>query len=169
MYFITAVTVDELSQLLREGRLTLNNADFIHKDKSNLISNYMRQRLGSSGFCFGVIGRLTSSNVEFLSKFDTSLSAQKVILEFSIPASDALLLNQDAIDNTATAVEVGLPDADILSILDDALRSNDAEEDSSIVCVPYLCKTETKGVTSTYYSNLNIEGIQFIPLGGSDK
>ncbi len=168
MYFITAVTVDELSQLLREGRLTLNNADFIHKDKSTLISNYMRQRLGSSGFCFGVIGRLTSSDVEFLSKFDTSLSAQKIILEFSIPASDALLLNQDAIDNTVTAVEVGLPDEDILSILDDALRGNDTE-DSSIVCVPYLCKTETKGVTSTYYSNLNIEGIRFIPLGGSDK
>ena len=166
MYIVTTMSYVELGRLIKDKRVSLNNAKLLFGFSEELLDDYFSERIGYKGYVVGLRGRLNSVTADVFAKLDTAVkSGERVILEAEI-ADDMIKYSVDGVRAAAEALAYGLPPEDIIDTLDNALVSDAATEAIEVLCVPYIQNNGHVRITTLNEDNLtfDVEGITIIKV-----
>lgn len=166
MYIVTTLSYDELGQLIRDKKVSLNNADLLFGVTTEGINKYFQERIGYSGYVVGLRGRLNPTTADVFAKLDRTVrGGERVILEAEIDESDMLRYSVSGVNMAAEALAYGLPESDIYEQLDGACSPGNTVDAVEILCVPYIQANGKVRVTSlTEDLSFNVEGITFVKI-----
>ena len=162
MYILTTLSLDELSSLLKNKKLSTNNVNLFFGAEGNIISDYLKQRLGYNGFVLGIVGQISNDTIAKLTGLDPELKNSRVALEIKIPENEALFMNAEDLFEIADFIDLGLADEDIVEQIDTAIR-NGGTTKNSIVCIPYIPSDKAERLTSLT-QDVQIDNIAFVKL-----
>ena len=134
---LTTLSLDDLSCLIKNKKISTNNVDLIFGAEDTLVSDYLKQRLGYNGFVLGIIGQISNATMEKLVSLDPELKNKKVALEIQIPENDALFMSVEDLVEVADFIDLGLDKDDIIEQIDTAIQ-NGTTATNKIVCIPYI-------------------------------
>lgn len=159
---MTTLSLNDLSVLIKDKKISTNNVNLIFGSTVNFISEYLKQKLGYNGFVLGIIGRISNETVSTLLNFDPKLKDEKVVLEIKIRDDDALYMDINSLLEIADYIDLGLSDEDIIEQIDTAI-SNGSAASSSLVCIPYINCNDAERVTSLS-KEIQIDDIAFVKI-----
>ena len=162
LYILTTLSLDELSSLLKDKKISTNNVDLFFGAEGSIISDYLKQRLGYNGFVLGIIGQISNGTISQLTGLDPALRHSKVALEIKIQENDALFMNIKDLMEVADYIDLGLDAEDILGQIDTAIQHGSAAT-NSIVCIPYIPSDKAERLTSLT-RDVQIENIAFVKV-----
>lgn len=162
MYVLTTLSLDDLSHLIKNKKISTNNVDLIFGAEDNLVSDYLKQRLGYDGFVLGIVGQISNDTMEKLVSLDPELKNKKVALEIQIPENDALFMSVEDLVEVADFIDLGLDPDDIIEQIDTAIQ-NGMSASNKIVCIPYIPSDRAERVTSLT-QDIHIDNIAFVKL-----
>ena len=162
MYVLTTLSLDDLSCLIKNKKISTNNVDLIFGAEDTLVSDYLKQRLGYNGFVLGIIGQISNATMEKLVNLDPELKNKKVALEIQIPENDALFMSVEDLVEVADFIDLGLDKDDIIEQIDTAIQ-NGATATNKIVCIPYIPSDKAERITSLT-QDIHIDNIAFVKL-----
>lgn len=162
LYILTTLSLDELSYLLKQKKVSTNNVEFISDQEGALISEYLKQKLGYNGFVLGIVGQISLKNIEKLKELDPELNDAKVALEIKIPDNEAIYMNENDIIEVADFIDLGMDSEDILDQIDTAITNGEGTT-NNFVCIPYIPREHTKRLTSLT-QDIQIDNIAFVKV-----
>lgn len=162
MYVLTTLSLDDLSHLIKNKKISTNNVDLILGTEDNIISDYLKQRLGYNGFVLGIVGQISNDTMDKLISLDPELKNRKVALEIQIPENEALFMDTNDLVEVADFIDLGLDADDILEQIDTAIR-NGKTATNRIVCIPYIPSDSAERITSLT-QDIHIDNIAFVKL-----
>lgn len=166
MVVVTTLSYDELSTLIRDKRVALNNDSLILPQNYEAIQQYIEDRLGSDGFVMAITTRIDQQSVDVLSVLDQGLHGERVILEAPVDRDDLLVFDSAALRKVPEFIERGFSEDTVMQKLGEAERELN-EEEVQVVCTPCIKKTGRVRVTSPYREvDLSATGITFVKLNG---
>ena len=167
MYIVTTLSYDELSRLIRDKKISLNNADLLFGYTTDGINKYFSERIGNTGYVVGLRGRINPTTAQVFAQLDKAVkSGDRVILEAEINEDDMISFTVDGINAAAEALAYGLPDEDIYNQLDHSQLSGQPGEDKiQVICIPHI-KLENKLRVTSLREEIafNLKGITFVKL-----
>lgn len=166
MLLITTLSYDEFGAFVKNSQVTLNNADLILGQNSEVIGKYIRDRLGSRGYVMGLRGRINKDSAEILSGLDSGLEGDRFIIEVDVDDDDVLSFDVAGLEEAVQIMEYGLPDEMVYAQLDSSLLEKPATDRVTVLCAPQIRKGKEVRITSLSRNAIvNIEGITFVKLG----
>lgn len=164
MYIVTTMSYDKLGALIRDRKVSLDNADLLFGYNTDAINKYFKDKIGYDGYVVGIRGRLNPYTAEMLESLDNTVRrGDYVLLEAEIDADDALCYSADGVTKAAEALFYGLPEDDVCGQLDSAEKPVDAVDAVEFLCVPYIKSNGKLVVTSlTEELSFDLEGIKFV-------
>lgn len=166
MYIVTTMSLDELSSLIRDKHVSLNNSHLLFGTDSGLVSKYFKDRIGSDGYVLGLRGRLNKTTAHLFANMDTKVNdGRKVILEAEVDEDDLIRLDVSGVSTAAEALEYGLEADDVIAQLDEAQVNAPGSSGVEVLCVPTIKANGKLRVTSlTDNLEFNVEGIAFVKI-----
>lgn len=166
MYIVTSLSYDDLGRLIREKKISLNNADLLFGVTSERINRYFQERIGYSGYVVGLRGRLNPTTARVFSSLDAAVrNGSRIMLEAEIDENDMIRYSVSGVNVAAEALAYGLPESDVYEQLDEARSEASDSQAVEVLCVPYI---QTKGkirVTNlTEEIQFNVDGITFVKI-----
>lgn len=165
MYIITIMSYSELGTLIRDKRVSLNNASLFFGYSEELIDKYFSERVGYRGYVVGLRGRLNRTTAEVFARLDTSVkNGERIILEAEIDEADLIRYTVNGISEAATAMTYGLSEEDIVNTLDSAIETDNSCKAIEVLCIPYIKNNGHVRITKMNSDNLEfaVEGITFV-------
>lgn len=166
MYIVTTLSHDELGKLIRDKKVSLNNAALLFGYNVDMLNKYFSDSIGYDGYVVGLRGRINPTTAEVFSNLDHDIEGKdRVILEAEIDESDMVSFSVSGVSKAAEALAYGLPESDIREQLDGARDSVNNEDSVEVICVPYIQANGKVRVTSLSDElDFNLEGITFVKL-----
>lgn len=167
VYIVTTMSYADLGKLIRDKRVSLNNAKLLFGYSEEIIDTYFSERIGYSGYVVGLRGRLNPMTAEVFAQLDASVQrGERIILEAEIAEDDMIRYSVEGVNAAAEALAYGLPAEDIIETLDDAREPDKGKEPLEILCVPYIQNNGRVRVTNLNDDNLtfDVEGITFVKV-----
>lgn len=171
MLLVTTLSTGQLSDLVKNKRVSLNNEDLLFGKPTESVRKYIEERLGGSGYVVAIRGRINPASADFLSKLDRGLKGDKFILETQVDPDDLLVFDMGKLVQVAEFIAHGFPDEYVEEALDEAQQ---AASDGSLqaVCLPYIRKEGNIKITSLD-PRVNIDvsqaDITFVKLNGGGQ
>lgn len=167
MVVVTTLSYDQLSQLIRDNRVSINNEDLFIGGHFSAIQSYIAEHLGSDNYVMAICGRINPTSVSLFNKLDRDLAGNKVIIEAQVSRDDMIAFDVKGLDKVVEIINYGLPDSMVTEALDEA-RTTPSDDGVQIICTPYISKDANVRITSL---NREIDvggaGITFVKLPGT--
>lgn len=167
MQILTTLSLEELSILLKEKKMSTNNTNLIippGTDSSQFV-DYITDKLGYKGFVLCIIGEISEENLRKLYGLDPALSTNKVAMEIKIKESDALYLDSKEIEAAIECIDLGLDPEDIVEQLDLAVK-NGKNASEQIVCIPFIQEPQAEKITALT-QEIRVDNMKFVYIDGS--
>lgn len=166
MHIVTTMSYDQLGELIRNKRISLDNADLLFGYSSDMLDEYFKQRVGYSGYVVGLQGRLNKYTADILQTLDAAvIRGNCVLLESEIESDDAVVYSAGSVGEAAEALYYGLPEEDIRWKLADAESSTGAMDGAKFLCIPYLQFNGKLVVTSlTEELDFDVGGVKYVKV-----
>lgn len=167
MFLVTTLSVDELSALIRDKQVSLDNGSLLFGQKTDIIDSYFKERIGYKGYVVGLRGRLNKTTANLFAELDRRVkSGESLILEAEIDEDDVTRYAVAGVNAAATALTYGLEQGDIYQQLDAAQRFGSPDGSVEILCVPFVKANGKVRVTSLVDDvTFNVEGVTFVKMG----
>lgn len=165
MYCVTALSFEQMTELIRNKKVSLDNGGLFFGVDDEEIDAYFKNIIGNSGYVLGLKGRLNSTTGNILSMMDTGIEAgNKLLLEVKLTDNDLIRYDAHGLTQAAEAYWAGLSPEDILEQLEEAKLSTESTN-VEVLCLPYIKSNGTIRITHVYEDiHLEVEGITFIKL-----
>lgn len=166
MHIVTTMSYDQLGELIRNKRISLDNADLLFGYTSDMLDDYFRQRVGYNGYVVGLQGRLNRYTADILKTLDdTVVRGDCVLLESEIEPDDAVAYSVNSVGEAAEAAYYGLPEEDIRWKLEDAEVNTKSSSGAKFLCVPYL-KFNGKLIVTSFTEELDfdVDGVKYVKV-----
>ncbi len=147
MVIVTTMSYDQFSVLMNKREVTLDNDSLVFGQSYDVVYQYLRERLGSDGYVVGIRGRINEATVKLLSRLDSGLIGNRLVLETNVDDRDVLSLGVDALNDVAQILAYGLPEDIVRSELDAAINDQNAHG-IQIICVPSIQRKSGIRITS---------------------
>ena len=169
MYVITSMSYDELGTLIREKRVTLNNAELLFGDQDDDVDEYMRECVGYKGYTLGIRGRLNPVTAEVMSAVDSRvLSRGTVILEAQVPDEEVIQFNLEELGNLKLLLDYGFDKDSLWEQLDLARETQSPDGSVEILCVPFISIKWRIRVTALVDNlEFSTQDIEFVKVRGT--
>lgn len=168
MYIVTTLSLQQLGDLIRNKRVSLDNGRLLFGRDADAINTYFRERIGYQGYVIGFRGRLNNTTASVFKQLDNQVAnGTHVIIEAEIDERDVIRYRVEGVDNAATALYYGMSEDTICTELDDARLGDTENGDVEVLCIPYINGSFKVRVTSLSDNlSFNVEGITFVKLNG---
>ena len=164
MLFLTTLSYDQLGELIRSRRLSINNIDlFYDREDTTILANYIKSKLGYDGFVLGIRGKISPESVDVLRQLDPELAGDKVILELTISDDSALVFDIKEFIGALMSIDSHLPDEEVIEQLNFALEAGSSAPGPKLLCVPFLSKDGRIRLTSLN-DEIEVEGMSFVKV-----
>lgn len=165
MQFLTTMSSRELGFFKAKRVISLSNMRLVcGNEYSNILSDFIKEKLGYSGYVLGVRGRLTQATYDFFKKLDVQLCSGSVLLEIQVNESNMLMFDFAEFIKVIGALEAGEDRDSIIQKLEYALTMGKSNQSPlKLISVPYVCFEDAKAVTSPT-TEVECEHIVFIKL-----
>lgn len=162
MQILTTLSLEELSTLLKEKKMSTNNTNLIipsGTDSSQFV-DYITDKLGYKGFVLCIIGEISETNIRKLYGLDPALSTSKIAMEIKIKESDALYLDTKELKAAIECIDLELDPEDVVEQLDLAVANgkNAAEQ---IVCIPFINEPQAEKITALT-QEIRVDNLKFV-------
>lgn len=165
MQFLTTMSSTELGFFKAKRVISLSNMRLVcGNEHSNILSDFIKEKLGYSGYVLGVRGVLTQTTYDFFKKLDVQLCSGSVLLEIHVDESNMLMFDFAEFIKVIRALEYGEDRDSIIKKMEYALAMGESDKSLlKLVSVPYVCFDDAKAVTSPTFE-VECEHIVFIKL-----
>lgn len=165
MTIVTTASYDQLGQLIRNNRVSLNNGVLIFGQQSESISKYLTDQMGDDGYVIGIRGNINPNSARLLEQLDPSLHGNKIIIEAPVEENDIVAFSVKGIEEAAEILEYGLPEEILFDQLDQAIVDSRSVNGVQIICAPVIQKKGIIRITSLHTRvDIEAEGITFVKL-----
>lgn len=164
MLFLTTLDYNQLGELIRSRRLSLNNVDLLYdRGDTTVIADYLKSKLGYDGFVLGIRGKLNAASVELMSQLDPELHGDKIVMELTIPEDSALVFDVQEFIEALISIDSNLPDEEVIEQLNIALEMGSTPGSVKLLCIPFLTKESKIRITSLH-EPVEVEGMSFVKI-----
>lgn len=166
---VTTLSYDQLSVLIKEKKVSLDNENLILGACYEEIQAYVKERLGGTGFVMAIRGRINPVSVRLLAALDKGLRGNKVIIEAPVDDDDMLTFDVTGLDKAVEIINYGLSKELVEEALDEAQES--LQEGAVLVaCTPCIRKCSNIRITSlNRVVDIDDADITFVKLGGDGQ
>ena len=164
---ITTMSYDDLTTLIRDGEVMLNNSSILFGYNVSSLDTYFSERVGSDGYAIGFLGRLTEDTAKVLEKLDNDLlDSERVMIEVQFNRDDCVMYDPAGIDNVATALNIGLSEEEIYEQLDLSVDKFPRKGRINIICLPHIKRVGKIKVSSLMDElDFTVDDISFVRFG----
>lgn len=168
MFIVTTLSFDQLSHLIKDKQVSLDNGNLLFGQQTDIVDEYFRERIGYDGYVVGLCGRLNKTTASLFAKMDAGVkSGSRLVLEAEIDKDDVMRFKVEGVNAAAAALSYGLSGEDIYQQLDEAQQyPGDASAPVEILCVPFIKANGKIRVTSMADDTVtfNVEGVTFVKM-----
>lgn len=166
IHIVTTLTYDELGELIKNKKVSLNNGKLLFGHDTDTINHYFQERIGNQGYVIGLRGRINKMTADLFKQLDDGVMAgNTAILEAEVNEDDMLRYTIDGVGMAADALTYGLSEGAIYEELDRAQKVMEPPAGAEVLCVPYIQANGKIRVTSLVEDlSFNVDGIAFVKL-----
>ncbi len=147
MVVVTTLDYDQLTTLLKEKRVSLDNETLLFGRPYEAIQKYIEDRLGGKGYVVAIRGEINPKYVKMLKALDPGLKGERLILEAEIRQDDMLTLDAASLQKAVEIINYGLPDDIVEETLDEAVERG-PEAKLQIIVAPNIQNNGSIRITS---------------------
>ena len=168
MHAMTAMSLNELSYLMKHKSVHINNSDLIFGKNFSTMNNYFKDRIGNDGYVLCVKGKISAESAKLFSQLDSLVkTGEHLIIEADIPNQDFIRYSVTGLEKAFKYLYHGLPDSDVFEGLDEAVLQDGQSASVEIICVPEFKRNMNLRVTSMRDTiTFQSPDIKFVKLGG---
>ncbi len=162
MQILTTLSLEELSILLKNKKMSTNNVNLIIPNTidSSQFVEYIKDKLGYDGFVLCIVGEISEENIRKLYGLDPELSTNKIAMEIAIKESDALYFDSEELIAAIECIDLGLDPDDIIEQLDLAVKKGSTASEQ-IVCIPFINEPQAEKITALT-QEIKIDNLKFV-------
>ena len=165
MYIVTTLSYEELSRLIRDGKVSLDNSSLFFGYEVDAVDEYFRSRIGNNGYVVGLRGRLNKLTVDLFAQLNQAIQdSEFVILEAQVDEADLIRYRVSGVSDAAAALSYGFRIEEVYEQLDSA-QTTDEQSGLEVLCIPHIRNDGKIRITSLYEDiTFNFAGISFVKL-----
>lgn len=165
MYIVTTLSYDQLATLIRDKKVSIDNANLIFGQFSTSVNKYLADKMGTPGYVIGIRGRINANSVNLLAQMDPGLKGNKVVLEAQVSEDQTLSFSVNGLAEAAEILTYGLPDEDLFDQLDSSVVPSGTSPGVEVVCTSTIQNVGSIRITSLNREiSVDAEGITFVKL-----
>ena len=172
MYIVTTISNEQLHDIVSNKELQLDNSEMFMSYDVDIINEYFRNRVGSTGYVLGLRGRLNNTTASMLAHLDTDAvkaDSHRLFLEAEIDPEDVVRYTFEGVSTAAEALSRGLSKDSIIGFLDSAEKDADSPRGIEVLCITAIKNGRVRIGSPVQDIRGEIEGIALVKLDFCDR
>lgn len=170
MLIVTTIALDQLSHLIKDKTVTLDNSNLIFGRSYDGVAKYLEEITGTGGYVLGIRGKINNNSAALLSKLDKGLSVNKLLIEANVDDNDVIAFDVSRLEEAVDILSYGLPLETLYEHLDNSIievNKGQKTKGVQVICVPSLNVGSDIKVTSLNSKlSIDAESITVVNLKG---
>lgn len=160
---ITAISYEELSKLIKEHKVYLNNEKLLFGKSSRDLSDFIKAKLHSDGYIVGIHGRTNKNTFELMEKLKGTPDGMTMI-EAEINVSNVIKFKANTLAEVIDAIRFNKDKELIIQLAEEALARSETSKGITVICAPFIELDNKVKISSK--NNLQFEGdsITFVKI-----